>query len=215
MIGVAISTHRRPHVLAQSLAGWAHAMPDLLVVTHDVTGEGVAATKNRGIAALMDAGCEHLFLADDDVWPVSPKWAEPYTNDPLPHLMFCWGKARRLTRDNHYTTWGHPRGVMLYVHRGVIDDVGGMRTEFGRGGSEHVEWSRRIHQAGHTPAPYIDLTVSPTLWHAEDMGRPGESSAALAARRKAHTVIPKREAWKMRSALMDKYDGVVEFVDYR
>ena len=47
------------------------------------------------------------------------------------------------------------------------------------------------------------------------MGRPGESSAALAARRKAHTVIPKREAWEMRSALMDKYDGVVEFVDYR
>lgn len=214
MIGVAISTHRRPDMLEQALAAWAPVAPDVLVVTNDVAGDGVAATKNRGIAALMDAGCEHLFLLDDDTWPASPDPLTPYVGDPMPHLMFCWGGRRRLTDDGHYTTWGHPRGVMLYAHRDVVDHVGGMRLDFGRGGSEHVEWSRRIHQGGHTPAPYIDLTVSPRLWHAEDMGRPGEDGAQLAARRAAHTTHT-RTPWAHRGPLMARYDGVVEHVPYR
>ena len=56
-------------------------------------------TKNLGIAALMDAGCEHLFLADDDVWPIRNGWAELYMNHPEPHLMHCWGRDRFLHND--------------------------------------------------------------------------------------------------------------------
>lgn len=214
MIGVAISTRNRPEFLAQALTAWTACLPDVLVVNHDRDGAGVAATKNAGLRALMDAGCEHLFLTDDDVRPKVPDPLTPYTTDPLPHLMFCWGRKRRLSRDEHYTTWSHPRGVLLYVQRHVVEDVGGMRTEFGRGGSEHVEWSRRIHQAGFTPAPYIDLTVSPNLWLAQDMGRPGETNADLAARRKAHTTIPRYEPWERRHELMERYDGVVEYVEF-
>lgn len=206
MIGVAISTHRRPHVLTQSLAGWAHAMPDLLVVTHDVTGEGVAATKNRGIAALMDAGCEHLFLVDDDMHPTSPDALTRYADDPEPHLMHCWGKSRLISDDGHYTTWTHPRGVMLYVHRSVVEAVGGMRTEFGRWGGEHVDWSRRIHAAGLTRHRYADLSDTRGLWHCEDYTRRAPSTVSAAERQASKA---------SRHALYEKYRGVVEFVDYR
>lgn len=208
MIGVAVSTHRRPHVLAQSLAGWAHAMPDLLVVTHDVRGDGVAATKNRGIAALMDAGCEHLFLVDDDVRPKVPDPFSPYIESPLPHLIYC--------RPSHPTSWtdgahrgaSQPNGVVMYVTREVVDRVGGLRTEFGRYGSEHGEWSRRIHNCGFTPVPFVGLVneTSRALWHALDFEERVKSSVDT-----AHY----HRDWPRRNAIRKKYWRSTDFVDYR
>ena len=207
MIGVAVSTHKRPSILAKALSGWAKFLPDILVVTHDKDGDGVAATKNRGIKALMDAGCEHLFLADDDVWPTSDKW-RLYTEDPEPHLMHCWGKSRLISDDGHYTTWTHPRGVILYTHRTVIDKIGGMRLDFGpRGGGEHVEWSRRIHAAGLTTHRYQDLTQARHgTWHCEDYTRTTPS-----------TIGSKQlEATKQhRHEMYERYRNSTDYVDYR
>ncbi|PJE24740.1 MAG: hypothetical protein CK431_04380 [Mycobacterium sp.] len=207
MIGVAISTHARPRVLTQSLSAWAKYLPNVLVVNHDVAGAGVAATKNRGIAALMDAGCEHLFLADDDIWPVTPQWARPYVRDPQPHLMHCWGKSRLIGDDGHYTTWTHPRGVLLYAHRTVIEAVGGMHLEFGRWGGEHVEWSRRIHAAGLTAHRYADLSAARRgIWHAEDYTRRTPSTVGQAER---------DASAPLRHELYERFAGSTEFVDYR
>lgn len=206
-VGVAISTHRRPKVLAESLRHWAKFMPDVLVVNHDVKGKGVAATKNTGIAALMDAGCKHLFLCDDDVWPVSPDWPVEYIKDAEPHLMHCWGKSRLVSDDGHYTVWNWPRGVMLYVERRVVERVGGMRVEFQNAG-EHAEWSRRIHACGYTRHPFADLSAARHgVWHALDYTRTTPSS------------LPKSryspEARAERHALYEKYRGTTDFVEYR
>lgn len=220
MIGVAVSTFRRPAMLAKALDAWQQHLPSgaVLVVNEDDADDpkGVAANKNAGIASLMGAGVDHLFLVDDDTWPKASDWWRPYVDDDVPHLMFCWGRKRRITANAHYTTWSHPRGVMLYAERSVVDRVGGMRVEFGRWGSEHVEWSNRIHNAGFTPVPFVDLTVSPGLWHAEDMGRPGESGAHLARRRLRHTSIDRsdRSSWSMRSDLLERFAGSSEFVPY-
>lgn len=215
-VGVAISTHRRPDLLERAVTHWSRALPDLLVITHDVAGEGVAATKNRGIAALMDAGVDHLFLADDDVWPLAAESWERYVADPASHLMLCWGTSRRIADDGHYTTWSHPRGVLLYVARPVVERVGGMRTDFGRFGHEHVEWSRRIHQAGLTAAPYMDLSDSRRFWHAEDWGRPGESVAALGRRRRRITTVPRgQRGMSEKGDLLAAYDGDTSYVDFR
>ena len=210
VIGVAISTHRRPAILAQALAGWAHAgIPHILCVNHDTRGDGVAATKNRGIAALMDAGCTHLFLADDDVWPISPTWAEPYISSPQPHLMHCWGKSRFLLNENETTVWSWPRGVLLYTRREVINTIGGMRPEFGRWGGEHAEWSRRIHNAGFTSNPFQDAAAARHgIWHCEDYTRATPSSVPAAVRN-AETNT------RHRHSLYRKYRGSTDFVDYR
>lgn len=205
-VGVAISTHARPGVLARALAMWAQAMPDVLVVNHDVAGAGVAATKNLGITALMDAGCDHLFLADDDVWPRSPRWAEEYLEDAQPHLMFCWGKRRRIHDDGRHTSWTWPRGVLLYAERRVIERVGGMRPEFGRWGGEHAEWSKRIHSAGLTRFQFGDLSNSAVIWHAEDMTRAVPSTVSQKER---------EASAETRHALYAKYRGSSEFVPYR
>lgn len=205
-IGVAISTHQRPAVLAKALTHWAQHMPDVLVVNHDIAGDGVAATKNRGITALMDAGCEHLFLADDDVWPISPDWWRPYVDDPEPHLMHCWGKSRLIDDDGHYRVFSHPRGCLLYAQRRVIERVGGMRTEFGRWGGEHAEWSRRIHNAGLTTHRYADLTAAARgIWHAEDYTRRTPSTVSAAER---EALTPRRHQ------LYDRYRTSSEYVEY-
>lgn len=210
MIGVAISTHKRPAVLARALQGWAKAMPDILVVNHDVEGKGVAVTKNKGLAALMDTGCDHLFLADDDVWPVIPDPFSPYVNDPEPHLQHIWGRTnpqRFIGDDGHYTTWRWPRGPLLYVQRHVVEAIGGMRVEFGRWGGEHREWSRRIFDAGFTFHPYVDLSVARRrFWFCTDYDRSVPSTVSAAEREGLR---------EKRHALYEKYRGSTDFVEYR
>lgn len=213
MIGVAISTHRRPQILAQALTGWAQhlARASILVVNHDINGDGVAATKNAGLAALMDAGCAHLFLADDDIWPITPGWSEPYVTNSQPHLMHCWGRARFVCADKETgtTVWTWPRGVLLYTERRVIEKVGGMRTEFGRWGGEHAEWAQRIYNAGFTRAPFADAVAARTgVWHAEDVTRATPSSVPKSVRDD-----PVRVA--KRHALYRRYRDSTEYVEFR
>jgi hypothetical protein len=127
---------------------------------------GVAMSKNRGIAALMDAGCDHLFLADDDLFPTSGAWWKPYVESPEPHLSHQSKNSAGRGDDKHFSV-GFPLGYMLYAERRVIDEVGGMDPAFGAWGGEHVEWQRRIHEAGLTTWMYADVHGSDDLWHAE------------------------------------------------
>lgn len=89
-IGIAISTHQRADVLKRALEQHMKHLPagalvvvvddgskPAAVVPHGVqllrheTSLGIVASKNASLSALMDAGCEHLFLWDDDAWPIA------------------------------------------------------------------------------------------------------------------------------------------------
>lgn len=228
-IGVALSTFNRNRLLQRGLVAWTKFMPPdaPLVIVDDgsrypiaeathrhPTNQGIASTKNTGIAALMDYGVDHLFLVDDDCWPVCHDWWKPYVDDPLPHLMLCWGRSRRVRLTGNYSVWHWPRGVMLYTERRVIDTVGGMRPEFNHaGGGEHVEWSRRIHNNGFTPWPFVDLLHARNWWHAEDWGRPHESNRALGVRR-ARASVRERGSDQKRHDLYERYRGSKDFVPY-
>lgn len=192
MIGVAISTQNRRDVLNQSLTYWRTYLPKnaVLVIVDDASDEpvpriddrrvrvirngyrrGVAMTKNRGIAALMDAGVDHLFLADDDVWPLCAESFAPYIESPERHLSYQWpdGSAHwEVFRDDRHFAIAKPRGVLLYATRDVIDAVGGMNPAFGAYGLEHIDFSNRVHTAGLTSHPYMDVAGSDALWHAID-----------------------------------------------
>ena len=190
MIGVAISTRNRRALFHRTFAKWRRYLPrdSLLVVVDDASDEplsgeetldrgsvyrlithehrmGVAMTKNAGIAALMAAGCEHLFLVDDDVCPVSPVWWKPYVDSDQPHLSLQWrSSAPDDPCDGRHFQVEFPRGVMLYVHRSAVDRVGGMDPAYGVWGGEHVEWQARIHDAGLTTWRYADVVSSDQLW---------------------------------------------------
>ena len=224
-IGVAISTHNRRDLLDESLEKWLEVLPTgaALVVVDDASDVpvpdragvtvirnpnrlGVAMTKNRGIEALMAAGVDHLFLADDDVYPVHPLWWKPYVESPEPHLHYGW-EHRRATpadktgwppridgADNVHDSYTFPRGVLLYVTREVVDVVGGMNPAHGVFSGEHVEWSTRIHAAGFGTWPYVDVKDSRAIWWARDreVGNTVGSSFELADRRVMHAANGRR-----------------------
>lgn len=199
-IGVAVTTRNRPEVLAQALEAWGKYLPDgaELVIVDDASDEpakgatyrfeqnvGVARAKNKCMELLADRGVEHLFLFDDDAWPITADWWKPYVASPEPHLMFAWG-------DIHYQVDGligyqWPKGCMLYAERRVLDRVGGMDPVFGLWGCEHMSWSDRIHNAGLTTCRYQDVPDSHELIQSLDRWGEIETSVPLEVRLAANT----------------------------
>lgn len=184
---------------------------------------GVAVNKNTGIEALMNAGVDHLFLSDDDTWPKFSQSITKHVDFGYGHSMVCWGKSRLAASRSAYSEWSWPRGCMMYVHRHVAFTVGGMVEAFGPGGHEHVEWSRRIHNAKFTPIPFISPLSYGTrngmgaaaLWHAEDMRRPGEPSGTHGSRRRQITSVRRQEGdWLSIGEVMARMDGSAAFVPY-
>lgn len=184
---------------------------------------GVAANKNTGLELLMDVGyhdnIQHLFLSDDDTWPLRQDSLELHAGlGRAGHSMVNWGAHRYGPRG-----WTWPRGAVLYANRIVVDAVGGMIEEFGPGGHEHVEWSRRIHQRGLSsmlfPSPrayaYSGAMGARQFWHAEDMPKRGENRVATLARRKALTSVRREPGdWVRIEQIMAERDGNTAFVPY-
>lgn len=184
---------------------------------------GVAVNKNTGLELLMDTDAEHLFLCDDDTWPLHEGALLKHTLMRLEHSMVCWGKSRVKGGMREEAFWTWPRGVLLYATRNVVETVGGMIEAFGVGAHEHAEWSQRIHNAGFTPEPFVTPASyaikgaqgAANFWHCEDMPKPGEGLAQLGERRKALTSLRKADRdWDTIHAIMAAQEGKSDFVPY-
>ncbi len=186
-----------------------------------VRRQGVAVNKNTGLELMMDnTRAEHLFLSDDDTWPLYRASLDKHIEYTPPHSMVNWGRRRVDSAGE----WSWPRGVMLYAHRSVIERVGGMDERFGAGGHEHAEWSMRIHTAGLTPqnfpSPPSYLTRNAkgasALWHAEDMARVGEAKGTFLSRKAHFTTITRGAAdWERIHKIMDERAGSSDYAGYR
>lgn len=231
-VGIAITTRNRRDVFDKTLAEFQRLTPGAAIVVVDDASDdpipdairfnenvGIARAKNAGIAALMDLGVEHLFLADDDTYPLVEDWWKPYVESPEPHLMYLFkdiDRRRYLTtpptvyEDGRHFALSHPRGCLLYVHRSVVETVGGLRPEFGIWGHEHVEYSTRIHTAGLTTHRFQDVVGSSKLIYSIDehyTEHPGFKRAVDPKVRQEH--LARNEA------LFERYRGSADFVPYR
>ncbi|MBZ1874906.1 glycosyltransferase family 2 protein [Klebsiella pneumoniae] len=203
-VGIAISTHQRPEVLKQAIeqhmkylpAGAlvvviddgskpAAVVPDGVQLLRHETSLGIVASKNASLSALMDAGCEHLFLWDDDAWPIADGWHLPYIESPEPHLAYQFldlaGRNKLndmavLYRDDKHVAYTGQRGVMLYYHRSAVEKVGGFDPVYGRGMYEHPDLALRIHNAGLSTWAFADVVGSEKLIHSMDEYEEGTRS---------------------------------------
>ncbi|BBV82184.1 glycosyl transferase [Enterobacter kobei] len=195
-IGIAITTYNRPQVLANSLEQHRKHLPAGAVVfviddgsnppakvpdwckliRHDKS-LGIVASKNASLECLMDSGCEHLFLWDDDAYAIADNWHLPYIESPEPHLAYQFldlaGRNKLndlsvLYCDDQHVAYTGQRGVMLYYHRSAIEKVGGFDPVYGRGMYEHSDLALRIHNAGLTTWAYADVVGSEKLIHSLD-----------------------------------------------
>ncbi|MGV4179613.1 glycosyltransferase family 2 protein [Citrobacter braakii] len=219
-IGIAITTHNRPDVLKRALAQHhqflpsgalvvviddgskpAAVVPDGVQLLRNETSLGIVASKNRSLEALVDAGCEHLFLWDDDAWPIADNWHLPYIESPEPHLAYQFldlagpRKINDMTvlyRDDKHIAYTGQRGVMLYYHSSAIDKVGGFDPVYGRGMYEHPDLALRIHNAGLSTWAFADVAGSEKLIHSMDEYEEGARSIPRPEREalaKANAVI--------------------------
>lgn len=195
-IGIAITTHNRGAQLAKTLEHQLEHLPAgaYVVVVDDgsspsattpagvdlfrfATSQGIVVAKNKSLELLLDAGCDELFLFDDDAFPLRDGWHQPYIDSPEHHLAYQFEdlsgprKLKDITRvyesDEHVAYTGQ-RGVMLYYTREAVETVGGFDPVYGRGYFEHVDLAYRIHEAGLTTFKYMDVKGSSELIYSMD-----------------------------------------------
>lgn len=213
-IGIAITVHNRNETAKTTIDKIKQLAPknSVVVIVDDASNipydgstfrfdknVGIAVAKNKCIELLYDAGCTHFFLFDDDVYPLVEDWHLKYINTGINHLCFSFdkfsnGKSNgRIVNSqfNGLIEYHEPCGCMLYLTRECVDKIGGMDPEFGKWGYEHVGYSMRIHNAGLTPKPFLDIENSTDILYSLDWDQTIKRSVS-ASDRKKH--IPKNEA---------------------
>lgn len=144
---------------------------------------GIPRAKNKCLELAAAWGATHIFLFDDDIYPIVDGWADGYVLSPEAHFQYCWndikpgdhGNAhyysvgKRLYEDDHMFSFSHPRGQMLYIDAAkVLPRIGGFDPIYGKGMVEHVDWSWRIHNAGLSTFKNQDIVGSEHFFYSID-----------------------------------------------
>lgn len=187
-VAVAMSTHNRNQLVAETLQSWRDRTPaSVPIFLIDDASEkpvdgadyrfehraGIPAVKNKGIELCMASGADFIALIDDDTYCLSDDWVDAYTSSPEPHLAYGFAKIKNVTgrlgdvqiihQDEQHTAYSGQRGCFLWYRRIAIDTCGGMDPIYGNGMYEHSDLANRIHHAGLTTWRYADLTGSNKL----------------------------------------------------
>lgn len=127
--------------------------------------EGVAVAKNKGIRFLLDRGCEHIFLHEDDIEIIHPDVFDAYINASkstgIKHFNFGLHGNTNLNFDsspNIRKTVRYPDGTDIdfypnllgafsYYHKDVFDAVGLMDERFFNS-MDHIDHSYRAELKG-------------------------------------------------------------------
>jgi len=178
MISICVTTRNRPesfYLVLERIKQHTNCEYQLVIVddASDVpycdtsyrfeTRSGIPAVKNK---CLELAKYDHTFLFDDDTYPLSEGWYLPYINSGKEHLCYTFLTAFKRKDGFKYHTLGN--GCMLYITRKCIDTIGGFDWSYGLGKYEHVDFSRRIFNAGLTESIFMDVENSSDLLYCMD-----------------------------------------------
>lgn len=214
-IGIGITTYNRPEAFAKSYAEIIKYAPTgaKIVVVDDASrvpvkeatyrqpeNKGAAACKNKCFELLDD--CDHIFLFDDDCYPIVQGWELPYIEGKEPHYNFTFKYPQ--VEINGTMVSDNPNGCMMYYERKVLDKVGGFDTTFGKYGYWHGSMSCRIYNAGLTSFPFMDVPNSTDLFCSMDKDKTVKTS-----RTDQHKFLPFAKDKYMKSL------GSSEYIPYK
>lgn len=129
-------------------------VPDAVIrIQTDHERVGPAITRNRCLKYLMEQGCEHIFMFDDDCYPLMKGW-ESYFIDTahsvgvhflgLPNAF----ESKLLSHRGEFAKWDSIVGCFSYQTRKLMEVVGYYNTAYTRYGSEDVGRNWRVQQSG-------------------------------------------------------------------
>ena len=183
----AITTFNRPEVLEFTLSQFNKFGGDVVIVNdcssvaypklpnmhRNKERLGIAKSKNKCLSLLKKY--KRIFLFDDDCFPVSENWWQPYIDGGEHHYCYASEPNTNIRQINEKTTWWNETyGCCLMVDQEVLKKVGGMDERFGLWGFEHCEYTHRIFNAGLTPYPYITPNnLSKYVWSLDLLGSYG------------------------------------------
>ena len=160
-IGIGITTYGNRQTSALEMI--RKYTPDAKIVTVDC--KGIAKAKNMCLALLDD--CDHIFLIDDDCWPIADNWYEPYINSGFLNLCYTFNR-KVLSVKNGIVEYELPSGCMIYINRWCLDIVGGFDEAFEGYSYEHVNYSQRVFNSGLQYSPFLDVVDSHLFIHSMD-----------------------------------------------
>lgn len=206
-IGIGVTTFNRKELCQATVAKLQEYSPGAKIVVVDDCSQhdlelndvevykfpenvGIARAKNKCLELLQ--GCDDIFLFDDDTYPIAPDWYVPYVESGEPHLMYLfdtWADGSNIDNDQIIYTDGkieahsNARGCMIYLHRSVLETVGGFDVRYGKAMYEHGDYTNRIYNAGLTSFKHMDVVSSNKLIHSMDEHREVISSVPKIERR--------------------------------
>lgn len=139
--------------------------------------KGVRKAKNQLLHELRD--CDHIFLFDDDCYPIKPGWVDFCVNalEAQGHFQYnterIHGEITKLeVGGQEFLATYNGGGVFLALTKEVLNKVGYMKPEYEGYGWEHLGYSQRIYRSGITLNPYICPVGLDEYLHAQDYVSP-------------------------------------------
>lgn len=206
-VGCGIVTYNRPALLKKLYDSLPAEIIDCVVIINDgevypefsaydsevffnnETNLGVGKSKNRALSRLMDAGCEHLFLIEDDIYIKSPEVFELYiltsTLTGIQHLNYSQhglmnktpsGEANAVYRIDYgnginLPLYRHCVGAFSYYSRRSLE-AAGLMDETYHNAFEHVDHTLAIiNQNMHPPFWFLPTSIIRSCIWATSPGR--------------------------------------------
>lgn len=141
----------------------------------------VAKDKNKLIKELYDGGATHLFLFDDDCFPIKRGWEKFFidaANDTgVQHFVLAneGHNAKCGYMEDVCELWTTGTGCFMFLTRAVVEKVGFINPAYGKYGYEHAGYSLRICKAGFTPAWYVSVNGWEEYIYSWDLDKDGAS----------------------------------------
>lgn len=159
-IGVGITTTSKRMEHEKYWQDIAYNFCDGMKVAFVKDVDGVAKAKNECLRILND--CDHIFLFDDDCFPISRGWQNIFigaaNNSNYKHFNYL---VRTQTirpiecfEGTNIVAYNNTAGCMMYLTKEVVEKVGAFNEKFGKYGFEHAEYSLRVQKAFDLKQPY-------------------------------------------------------------
>jgi GT2 family glycosyltransferase len=139
-------------------------------VIHNKNQLGVAKSKNKALKELIDLGCEHLFLIEDDIIIKNPKVFEEYikaaNSTGIHHL--CYEKVDGNQKTLKYVHeqpdgvkigfYHNPQGAFMYINARLVKKLGYFDENY-INAFEHIDFAYNL----------IQKNVAPPFWYFPDL----------------------------------------------
>lgn len=179
-IGIGVTTYNRPECLAKWKEQIAkHTIMDNVLIyiaeDSDDPRRGVSAVKNECLRVLKD--CDHIFLFDDDCYPIKDGWVDFFTSSKEPHLLFLNDSHEPLTPPTEYRVYKECGGVFMYMKNDCVERVGAFDEGYIGWGFEHADYSKRIKMSGVSTFNYVMKKGTGEFLYSEDYLNPAHKSS--------------------------------------